>query len=174
MHLLHAPPLSAPCYVCEHFSLLMPVGTEEYSYKASRGRAEHQHCCSGGRSPRAGKAVAAAELHRCWGKSTAVASCVMSCWGGGKIEVLGVGGRPESFGELGRGRLSPGRGGAGRGGYPKGWGWPRPPWTRPAVSPNPSLFCTLSSAVLTPFCRENTQALSCLSAPSQALQLGTN
>lgn len=70
---------------------------------------EQQHCCSGGCSPRAGEAVAAAEPHCCWGNSiegAAVASCVMSCWDGGKIEVLGVGGRPESFGELGRGRLS--------------------------------------------------------------------
>ena len=42
-------------------------------------------------------------------------SPVMSCWGGGKTEVLGVGGRPDSFGELGRG---------GGGSLPwAGWGW---------------------------------------------------
>lgn len=161
----------------------MPVGTEENSYKASAERAEHQHCCNGRCSPRAGEAVAAAEPHHCWGNSTegaVVASCVMSCWGGGKTEVLGVGGRPDSFGELGRG---------GGGSLPwAGWGWKGRlskglGLAEASLDPNcgqPQPKSVLHTeqcpegAVLTPFCRENIKALCCLSLPSQVLQLGTN
>lgn len=61
---------------------------------------------------------------------------------GGRSRSQGVGGRPESFGELGRESLSPGLGWSWEGKFIQraceaGSGW-RPRWTRTPVSPSPS------------------------------------